>query len=138
MMKDMVAKHKGSMKEDVDALFNGESLSEEFRTKATTIFEAAVKEVISEELKRFEKAYSETLEEEIKEIQESLASDVDDYLGYVVENWITENEVAIESGLRNELTEEFMSGLRNLFLENYIDIPEDKINIVEELSSRYS
>lgn len=121
------------MSEDIEALFSGEELSEEFRAKATAIFEAAVKRKLEEELETIEEAYAQTLEEQILSIHEELSSNVDDYLNYVVENWMTENEVAIEAGLRTELTEDFISGLHNLFVENYIDIPEDKVSVIEEL-----
>ncbi len=123
------------MSEHVDALLAGENLSEEFKSKATTIFEAAVKSKLEEEVALLEQAYAETLEERVAEIQEQLASDVDDYLNYVVEQWIEENEVAVESALRSELTEDFISGLRSLFAEHYIDVPEDSVSVVEELSS---
>ena len=124
------------MSEAIEALFAGEDLSEDFKVKAQTIFEAAVNAKINEELKIIEEAYAETLEEQIEQIQEDLSSNVDDYLNYVVEQWVGENEVAIEAGLRSELTEEFISGLRNLFAEHYIDIPEDKISIVEEMGEK--
>ena len=123
------------MSEHVDALLAGENLSEEFKSKATTIFEAAVKSKLDEEVALLEQAYAETLEERVAEIQEQLASDVDDYLNYVVEQWIEENEVAVESALRSELTEDFISGLRSLFAEHYIDVPEEKVSVVEELST---
>ena len=123
------------MAEHVNALLEGEELSEEFQAKATTIFEAAVKAKLEEEVALLEQAYAETLEEKVAEIQESLASQVDEYLNYVVEQWIEENEVAVESALRSELTEEFISGLKSLFAEHYIDIPEESVNVVEELSS---
>lgn len=124
------------MSEHVEALLAGEELSEEFKEKATTIFEAAVQQKLAEEIAKLEEAYAEALEEEVAEITQSLSEDVDDYLNYVVENWVSENEVAIEHGLRTELTEDFISGLRNLFVENYIDIPEDKVSVVEELGSK--
>ena len=124
------------MSEHIEALFSGEELSEEFKEKATTIFEAAVKQKVNEEIARIEEAYAETLEEQVAQIQEELSSNVDDYLNYVVEQWVGENEVAIEAGLRSELTEEFISGLRNLFTEHYIDIPEDKVSVIEEMSGR--
>ena len=124
------------MSEHVEALFAGENLSEEFKQKATTIFEAAVKQKVEEELSNLEEAYAETLEEEVQKIQAELSENVDDYLNYVVENWVTENEVAIEAGLRTELTEEFITGLRQLFAEHYIDIPEDKVSVVEEMSAK--
>jgi hypothetical protein len=122
------------MAEHVNALLEGEDLSEEFHAKATTIFEAAVKAKLEEEVALLEQAYAETLEERIAEIQESLSSQVDDYLNYVVEQWIEENEVAVESALRSELTEDFISGLRTLFAEHYIDVPEEEVDVVEELS----
>jgi hypothetical protein len=123
------------MTEHVNALLEGENLSEEFHAKATTIFEAAVKAKLEEEVALLEQAYAETLEERVNEIMEELASNVDDYLNYVVEQWIEENEVAVESALRSELTEDFISGLRALFAEHYIDVPEDSVDVVEELSA---
>ena len=123
------------MAEHVNALLEGENLSEEFQAKATTIFEAAVKAKLEEEVALLEQAYAETLEERVEEIMEELASNVDDYLNYVVEQWIAENEVAVESALRSELTEDFISGLRSLFAEHYIDVPEEEVQVVEELSS---
>lgn len=133
--EDMKESCQIDMSEHVNALLEGENLSEEFRAKATTIFEAAVNAKLQEELAALEEAFASTLEEEVQNIQEELASNVDDYLNYVVEQWVSENEVAIEAGLRTELTEEFISGLRQLFAENYIDIPEDKVSVVEELGS---
>lgn len=130
-----VAEYQVDMQEHVNALLEGEDLSEEFKEKATTIFEAAVKAKLEEEVALLEQAYAETLEERVAEIAEQLSSDVDNYLNYVVEQWIEENEVAVESALRSELTEEFISGLRSLFAEHYIDIPEESVNVVEELSS---
>lgn len=126
------------MSEHVAALFAGEELSEEFQAKAIAIFEAAVTSTVKSELAAIEEAYAATLEEEIDTIKEELSTNVDDYLNYVVESWVSDNEVAIEAGLRTELTEEFISGLRNLFAENYIDIPEDKISVVEELGEKVS
>ena len=127
---------KQSMKEHVDALLAGEHLSEEFRVKAETIFESAVNTRLQEELAVIEEAYAESLEQEVSAIMEQLTEQVDSYLNYVVEQWIAENEVAIESGLRSELTEDFMSGLRNLFAEHYIDVPEEKVSIVEGLAEK--
>jgi len=124
------------MNEDIQALFAGEDLSEEFMNKAKTIFEAAVVAKMQSEIARLEEAYAATLEEEVETIKESLAENVDDYLNYVVENWVSENEVAIEAGLRTELTEDFISGLRQLFAEHYIDIPEDQVSVVEEMGSK--
>lgn len=122
-----------NMKEHVDALLAGENLSEEFRAKAETIFESAVNAKLEEELAVIEQAYAASLEEEISNVYDTLSEEVEAYLQYVVENWIKENEVAIESGLRTEITEGFISGLRNLFAEHYIDVPEDKVDIVDTL-----
>jgi len=122
--------------EAVDALFEGEELSEEFKEKAKTIFEAALNEKLKFEIAILEQAYAESLEEEVAQIQEALNENVDGYLNYVVEQWVTDNEVAIESGLRSELTEDFISGLKALFEEHYIDIPEDKVSVVEGLQEQ--
>ena len=127
---------KMDMKEHIEALFQGEELSEEFKQKAETIFEAAVKQKVEQEVARIQEAYAETLNEQVQEITENLSANVDDYLNYVVEQWVNENEVAIEAGLRTELTEDFITGLRQLFAENYIDIPEDKVSVVEELGTK--
>ncbi len=124
------------MSEHVDALLAGEELSEEFRAKATAIFEAAVKQKVAEEIAVLEEAFAATLEEEVGRIEEELSTNVDDYLNYVVEQWTSENEVAIEASLRSELTEEFISGLRNLFVEHYIDIPEEAVSVVEEMGNK--
>ena len=134
MMKDMVAKHKGSMAEDVDALFNGESLSEEFRTKATTIFEAAVQSRVESIVEDVLAENDEVLSEAYDEIKNELTAQVDEYLNYVVEQWMEQNKVAIETGLRAELTEDFINGLKTLFAEHYIEIPEEKVDVAEELA----
>jgi len=136
MKMDMVAKHKGSMAEDVDALFNGESLSEEFRTKATTIFEAAVQSRVEKIVEDVINDRDAVLAEAVEEIKSELATQVDEYLNYVVEQWMTNNEVAIESGLRAELSEDFINGLKNLFAEHYIDLPEEKLEVAESLAEK--
>jgi len=136
MMKGMVAKHKGSMKEDVDALFNGESLSEEFRTKATTIFEAAVQSRVEKIVEDVISDNDQVLSEAYEEIKNELSTQVDEYLNYVVEQWMTENAVAVETGLRAELTQNFINGLKNLFAEHYIEIPDEKVDVAEELAVR--
>lgn len=127
---------KNDMKEHVDALLAGENLSEDFRAKAETIFESAVSTRVQEEVAVLEEAYAKSLEEEVSQIHEQLIEQVDSYLNYVVEQWVQENEVAIESGLRSELTEEFISGLRNLFAEHYIDVPEEKVDMLEQFASK--
>lgn len=136
VMEEAEEAYEVDMSEHVDALFEGEELSEEFKQKALTIFEAAVKQKVEAEIALMEQAFAETLEEEVAAIQEELSSNVDDYLNYVVEQWVSDNEVAIEAGLRTELTEDFISGLKTLFAEHYIDLPEDKVSVVEELGAK--
>jgi F0F1-type ATP synthase membrane subunit b/b' len=127
--------HK-SMAEDVDALFNGESLSEEFKTKATTIFEAAVNARIDTILEEMITENNKVLAEAVEEIQSQMADQVDEYLNYVVEQWMEQNQVAIETGLRAELVDDFIGGLKNLFAEHYIEIPEEKVDVAETLAAR--
>jgi len=134
--ESVMENYEVDMSEHVDALLAGEELSEEFRAKATAIFEAAVKQKVAEEVAVLEEAFAATLEEEVGRIEEELSTNVDDYLNYVVEQWTAENEVAIEASLRSELTEEFISGLRNLFVEHYIDIPEEAVSVVEEMGNK--
>lgn len=134
--ENVMENYKVDMSEHVDALLSGEELSEEFRAKATAIFEAAVKQKVAEEVAVLEEAFAATLEEEVGRIEKELSTNVDDYLNYVVEQWTSENEVAIEASLRSELTEEFISGLRNLFVEHYIDIPEEAVSVVEEMGNK--
>jgi len=127
---------KKAMKEDLDALFNGENLSEDFMNKAATIFEAAVTARVNAREEQIQEQYAEILEQVTEQLKEELTTKVDDYLNYVVEEWVKENELAVESGLRSELTEDFIAGLRNLFVEHYIDIPEEKVDVVEEMTSK--
>ena len=125
------------VKEDIEAIVNGEDLSEDFKTKASTIFEAAVAaKVISEVNQRAEKLeddYKEELSKAKEELTSSMTEKTDGYLSYVVEEWMKENELAVERGVRSELVEDFMSGLKNLFTEHYIDIPEEKVDLVDDL-----
>jgi hypothetical protein len=134
MMKKMKMKEK--MKEDMDALFTGENLSEEFVSKATTIFEAAVLARAEEVIAEAEAELVEQFEAAVEEVKEDLAAKVDDYLNYMVEEWVKDNEIAIEKGLRAEIVEDFITGLKGLFEEHYIDIPTDKVDVVEELTSK--
>ena len=136
MMKQMVRKHKGSMKEDVDALFNGESLSEDFRVKATLIFESAVQARVEKIVEDVLADNDTVLEEAYSSLKTELSEQVDTYLNYVVEEWMTDNQVAVETGLRAELSEEFIGGLKNLFAEHYIEIPDEKLDVAEELAVR--
>jgi hypothetical protein len=127
---------KLSVKEDVEEMFDGQDLSEEFKDKASTLFEAAVTARISLEVAKLEEQFEESLEEVKTEITESLEKGLDTYLDYVVEKWMEDNQVAIESALRNEIMEEFIGGLKNLFAENYIEMPEEKIDVVESLANK--
>jgi hypothetical protein len=130
-------KMKTKMKEDIDALFAEDAnLSEDFKTKAATIFEARVLDRVQQLEEEMESKYAEILDEAVTTIKDDLTAKVDDYLNYVVEQWMTDNEIAIESGLRSEITEDFITGLRNLFAENYIHVPEDKVDLVDELAGK--
>jgi len=126
-----------NVKEDMDAIMNGEELSEDFKTKATTIFEAAVSAKVISEVNQRVDALEEEFKKEIQEAKEEYKSNmsekVDGYLNYVVEEWMKENELAVERGIRSELVEDFMTGLKNLFQEHYIDIPEEKVDLVDDL-----
>ena len=125
------------VKEDIDAIVSGEELSEDFKTKAATIFEAAVSaKVISEvneRLQVFEDEYKKELSEAKDEYMTNMSEKIDGYLNYVVEEWMKDNELAVEKGIRSELVEDFMTGLKNLFQEHYIDIPEEKVDLVDDL-----
>jgi len=134
LIKKMMKKEK--MKEDLDALLSGENLSEEFVQKASTIFEAAVIARAEEVIAEAEIALTEQFEAAVEEIKEDLAAKVDDYLNYMVEEWMKENEIAIEKGLRAEIVEDFITGLKGLFEEHYIDIPTDKVDVVGELAEK--
>jgi hypothetical protein len=134
MMKKEKMKEK--MKEDIDALLQGENLSEEFVSRASTIFEAAVIARAEEVILEAERELTEQFELAVEEIKNDLAEKVDGYLGYMVEEWMKENELAIERGLRAEIVEDFIGGLRDLFTEHYIDIPSEKVDVAEELAAR--
>ena len=129
--------------EDVDtnaelqAIVEGEAtLSEEFKEKTAVIFEAAVKSKLAEEVERLEESYKEELAEEVSTIKEDLVGKVDSYLNYVVESWMEENKVAIENGLRTEIAENFMASMKNLFVESYIEVPESKVDLVDDLAEQ--
>jgi hypothetical protein len=127
---------KNHWAEDVEDMFNGEELSEEFKEKTSVIFEAAVNARVSTEVARLEEAYEVALEEQVNEITQEISAKLDNYLDYVVENWMKENEVAIESTLRNEVMDDFIGGLKNLFAEHYVSIPEDKVDVLESLATK--
>ena len=118
-----------NIEEDVEALLAGEELSEEFQEKARTIFEAAIKTKVAEVQEELKAQYDTTLEEEVSTIKEELTDRVDAYLEYVAEEWITDNQLAIEQGLKAEMTESFLTGMRSLFEEHYVNIPEEKYDV---------
>jgi len=122
--------------EDVTALTEGEDLSEEFKGKAATIFEAAVKSKLRSEVERIESAKTQEVAEEINRVRDELTEKVDAYMNYVVEEWMKENELAIERGLKGEIAEDFITGLKGLFEEHYIDVPDEKYDILEAQSEK--
>ena len=122
--------------DDVNALLEGENLSEEFKVKATTIFEAAVSSRIEAITEAVEEQLTEQFEEAIEQVKNELAEKVDAYLNYMVEQWIEENQIAVDNGLKSEIVEDFIGGLHNLFKEHYINIPEEQVNVVEELMTK--
>jgi len=123
--------------EDIESLFADDStISEDFKAKASTLFEARVHDRVSQIQEAMEAEYAGMLEEAVETVKTDLTEKVDSYLNYVVEQWLEQNEIAIESGLRAELTEEFIAGLHNLFAEHYIDVPAEKVNLVDELASK--
>ena len=122
---------------ELSAIVDGEAtLSEEFKEKTSIIFEAAVKSKLSEEVTRLEEQYAEELAEEVETIKTDLVGKVDSYLNYVVESWMEENKLAIQSGLRTEIAEGFMNGMRDLFVESYVEVPESKVDLVDELAGQ--
>ena len=122
---------------ELNALVESEAtLSDEFKAKTAVLFETAVKSKISEEVERLERQYEEELSSEVEQTKSDLVEKVDNYLNYVVETWMEENKVAIESGLRTEIAENFMTSLKDLFTESYIDVPESKVDLVDELADQ--
>ena len=123
--------------EDLNALVESEAtLSDEFKGKAETIFEAAIKSKLSEEIDRLETKYEEELAEEVASTKSDLVEKVDNYLNYVVEQWMDDNKLAIQTGLRTEIAENFMNSLKDLFTESYIEVPEAKVDLVDELAAQ--
>ena len=128
---------KAQMKEDIDALFGDDStISEDFKSKVTTVFEARILDRIGMIEEEIEAHYSSMLEEAVESVKQDLTEKVNDYLSYVVEHWMEENQIAIEKGIRAEITEDFIVGLRNLFTEHYIDVPSEKVDLVDELATK--
>ena len=125
------------LSDDVKALVSTDAdLSEEFKEKAATIFETAVKTRIQEQVKVIEAQYEKKLSEETETIKEAMTEKVDSYLNYVVEEWMKENELAVERGIRTEIAEDFITGLKSLFKEHYIDVPEEKYNVLDDLTNQ--
>lgn len=136
-VEETVAEEKSfDATEDINAIFSGEGLSEDFKNNAKAIFEAAVLAQVEKQSKQLEEEYSQKLDEELASINENLVNKVDEYLEYVVSEWLEENKLAVESGIKAEIAEDFMIGLKNLFTEHYIDIPEDKVDLVEQFSTK--
>ena len=131
------AKEDIDVSEHVDALVNGENdLSEEFKTKAATVFEAAIKSKVGEIAESMEADYNNKLEQESAKAKEELTEKVDSYLSYVVEEWMKENEIALERGIKGEIAEDFISGLKKLFSEHYIDVPDEKYDVLEAQATK--
>ena len=131
-----VIRKGNAVKEDMAALFNGEDLSEEFKDKATTIYEAAVMSRVKEEVARIEEEFEAKLAEQVAQNTEGLVEQVDGYLGYIAEQWIAQNEIALERGMKSEILEGFIGGLKGLFEEHYIDIPEERLDVLGEMESK--
>jgi len=124
------------VKADVDALVGDSDLSEEFKEKAATIFEAAIKSKVKAETAKLEEEYANKLEESQESFKGELSEKVDSYLNYVVEEWMKENEIAIERGIKGEIAEDFIGGLKKLFEDHYIDVPDEKYNVLEDQASK--
>ena len=134
--KEESKKESYDMSDDIDALVGGEDLSEEFRNKAKVVFEAAVSAKVSEIKEELESQKRDEAVEASNEIKEELVNKVDSFLGYVAEEWVKDNELAIERGLKSELTENFIQGLKALFEDHYVEVPDDKLDVVDELASK--
>jgi hypothetical protein len=127
------AEQEFSIEEDVQALFEGEELSEEFQEKARTIFEAAIKTKVDEIKENLQTAYENVLVEEVETIKEGLTERLDAYLEYVADEWIQENALAVEHGLKTEMTESFLAGMKGLFEDHYVTIPEERYDVIESM-----
>ena len=130
---EVVAEDKIDVEDDLNALIAGEELSEEFQEKARTIFEAAIRTKVAEITETVKAQYEETLVEEVKAIKEELQDRLDSYLEYVADEWVSENELAIEHGLKTEMTESFLEGMKKLFEDHYVTIPEEKYDVIESM-----
>jgi len=131
-----LVEYNADFEADLNALVESEAtLSDEFKTKAGIIFETAVRSKLSEEIDRLEEKYNEELQEEIESTKSDLVEKVDNYLNYVVEQWMEDNQVAVQAGLRTEIAEKFMNSLKDLFTESYIEVPESKVDLVDQLAA---
>jgi hypothetical protein len=134
---EVVAEEKVDLTADVESLFADDStISEEFKGKVKTVFEARVYDRVKQIEEETEAKYASMLEEAVETVKADLTDKVNDYIGYVVEQWMEENQIAIEKGIRSEITEDFINGLRNLFAEHYIDVPSEKVDLVDELAGK--
>ena len=131
--EEVVAEDKIDVEEDLNALIAGEELSEEFQNKARTIFETAIKTKVSEMKEELKSEYEKSLVEEVATVKEELSNRVDSYLEYVAEEWVEENQLAVEQGLKTEMTESFLSGMKSLFEDHYVTIPEDKYDVLNSM-----
>jgi hypothetical protein len=131
--EELVEEEEYSIEEDVQALFEGEELSEEFQEKARTIFEAAISSKVAEIRESLTETYQEALVEEVVAIREELTERLDSYLEYVADEWFQENALAVEAGLKSEITESFLDGMKGLFEEHYVSIPEEKYDVLESM-----
>ena len=128
---------KAKMKEHIDVMFGSEDLSEDFKSRAGTIFEAALNESLETYIEAVDAHYATQLEEETSRVRENLSEKLNDYMGYVVDEWMRDNELALERGLRGDIAESFMSGLKGLFTSHYIDVPEEKYDLLEEMNGKF-
>jgi len=131
-----ISKEDLDISEDIKAIFDGADVSDEFIAKASSVFEAAVLSKVNEQLDAVNSQFETAIAEETKSSSDSLVERVDSYLDYVVESWMADNAVAIERGLKAEIVEDFMKGLKNLFIENYIDLPDEAVDVVEEMTTK--
>ena len=133
VVEETVEDDTPSIEEDIEALIAGEELSEEFQEKARTIFEAAIKTKVAEMKEEVQKQYEESLTEEVANLKSELTERVDSYLEYVAQEWLTENQLAVENGLKTEMTESFLTGMKSLFEEHYVTIPEEKYDVLNSM-----
>ena len=129
--KETIAETEYDFAEDVDALVAGDDLSEEFRQRAATIFEAAVTAKVNAEVAALQEAFESTLTEEVEKVKTDLSEKVDDYLSYAAKQWMEENALAVEHGIKNEMAESFFNGLKTLFIEHNMTVPEEKFNLLD-------